>query len=49
MCSPVAWTRRSTPSRAIASSKPKPALITPIEPTIEDGSAKISSAAQASQ
>ena len=29
--------------------KPKPALTTPIEPTIEDGSAKISSAAQASQ
>ena len=47
--SPVVCTRRSMPSRAIASSKPKPALTTPIEPTIEDGSAKISSAAQASQ
>jgi hypothetical protein len=37
------------PSRPSASTKPKPALITPMLPTIELGSAKISSAASASQ
>ncbi len=46
---PAVCTRRSTPWRAIASTKPNPAAITPIEPTMEFSSAKISSPAQASQ
>ena len=39
--------RRSTPIFSISLEKPNEAPITPIEPTIEDGSATISSAAQA--
>ncbi len=37
--SPAVWTRRSTPSLPMASTKPKPAEITPIEPTMELSSA----------
>ena len=40
-------TRRSIPNRSIRRLKPKLADTTPMEPTIEDGSAKISSPAQA--
>ena len=36
---PAVWTRRSIPMRCNRSVKPKPAVITPIEPTIEDSSA----------
>ena len=39
--------RRSMPIFSISLVKPNEAPITPIEPTIEDGSATISSAAQA--
>ena len=47
------WSRRCeggarSPKRSMQRSKPNPAETTPIEPTSEDGSAKISSPAQAS-
>jgi len=46
---PTCASRRSTPMRASRSWKPNPALMTPIDPTIELASTMISSAAQASQ
>ena len=46
---PAVCSRRSMPSRSSAPAKPKLAWITPMLPTIELGSAKISSAASASQ
>ena len=45
--SPAVWTRRSMPKRSISRLKPKLAETTPMEPTMDAGSAKISSAAQA--
>jgi hypothetical protein len=47
LLSPDVCRRRSTPKRSIRRSKPKLAEITPMDPTSEDGSAKISSPAQA--
>ena len=46
---PVVYTRLSTPNLLIASVKPNEAEITPIEPTIEDLAAKISSPMHESQ
>ncbi len=44
---PAVWTRLSTPIFSISSVKPNDADMTPIEPTMEEGSAMISSPATA--
>ena len=46
---PAVWTRRSAPIFSSVPVRPNPAEITPIDPTSEPGSTKISSAAVASQ